>query len=91
MKPGGVLIIVDVQPRNLFPDLGVKNPFLPHIEWLKHQPPEVWASLLRECGFRGAKISWLSNQNLLRLGMHRIPRFLSYCTGSLFRLEMRAN
>lgn len=88
MKPGGKLIIVDAARRNLFGDLGVRNPITPNIEWFKHQQPEYWAGLLSKCGFRDAKIRWTSGKLLRYAGVMRIPKPLAYFGQSVFRLEM---
>lgn len=89
MKKDGVLIVSDVSGNNLFGDLGITNPFLPTIEWNKHQAPEFWAELLSEAGFVEPKISWLSGSLSRYLGIFTMNRALSYCKDSMFRLEMR--
>jgi SAM-dependent methyltransferase len=88
IKIGGKLIITDAARRNLFGDLGVRNPITPNIEWFKHQQPEYWASLLGRCGFANPKISWSCGKLLRYTGLSRIPKFLSYFGQSVFRLEM---
>ena len=57
-RPGGRLVIADATRYNFFAMLGVKNPLCPTIEWHKHQPPAVWAQLLREAGFAHPRVSW---------------------------------
>jgi SAM-dependent methyltransferase len=57
-SPKAVLILSDCTRRNFFPLLGVRNPFVPTINWEIHQPPELWAALLREAGFDDAWIRW---------------------------------
>ena len=91
MKKGGKLILIECSNRNLFGDIGIKNPFSPRIEWFKHQAPEYWVYLLSSCGFGEQKISWLLPSKLRYLG--RLERLLgnrltSYCMGSAFRVEM---
>lgn len=88
MKIGGKLIIMDAARRNVFGDLGVRNPITPNIEWFKHQQPEYWASLLSRCGFGEAHITWASGKLLRYAGITRLPKFLSYFGQSVFRLEM---
>ncbi len=88
MKPGGKLIIIDAARRNLFGDFGVRNPMSPNIEWFKHQQPEDWARLLRSCGFGDENIRWTSGKLLRYAGVTSVPKVLSYCGQSLFRLEM---
>jgi SAM-dependent methyltransferase len=88
MKPGGKLIIVDAARRNFFGDLGLRNPMTPCIEWFKHQQPEYWATLLRDCGFGHADIRWLSGRFLRLMGVRALPKFIAYFGQSVFRLEM---
>jgi hypothetical protein len=87
MKTGGRLIIVDCSSQNLFGQRGMKNFYAPTIEWFKHQPPETWVELLKECGFSDIKLSWMSFTPLRYLGIYSIPKLVSYCLGSTFRLE----
>ncbi len=88
MKPGGRLIIVDAARRNVFGDLGMRNPMSPNIEWFKHQQPEYWADLLSDCGFAAPAIRWTSGRLLRYAGISSIPKALSYFGQSVFRLEM---
>jgi 2-polyprenyl-3-methyl-5-hydroxy-6-metoxy-1,4-benzoquinol methylase len=88
MKPGGKLIISDAARRNLFGDLGFRNPLSPNIEWFKHQQPEVWADLLAKAGFTEPRIAWAGGRLLGYLGIARIPKALSYLLQSVFVLEM---
>ena len=46
-RPGAYLILADCSNRNIFGDLGIRNPLVPSIEWPKHQPPRVWITMLR--------------------------------------------
>jgi SAM-dependent methyltransferase len=88
MKPGGKLIIVDAGRRNVFDDLGLRNPMLPGVEWFKHQQPEDWVSLLQNCGFGLPVVAWITGAWLRQLGIFRLPRALAYFGHSMFRLEM---
>ena len=88
MKPGGKLIIMDAARRNLFGDLGMRNPMSPNIEWFKHQQPEFWVRLLNECGFGQPDIRWSSGKLLRYAGIQSLPKILSYCGQSIFRLEV---
>lgn len=91
MKDGGKLIIVDASNRNVFGDVGIRNPFTPQIEWFKHQTPEYWAELLSQCGFTDPKISWLAGLRSGYLGISTIHKAIAYLGRSLFRLEMRCD
>ncbi len=88
MPECGKLLVVDATNRSFFSDLRVRNPFNPHIEWFKHQPPECWAQLLSECGFTNPRISWLAGALFTHLGVGTVPRAMSYFHSSAFRLEM---
>lgn len=88
MSVRGTLLVADATNRSLFSDVRVRNPFNPHIEWFKHQPPECWAQLLSECGFTNPRISWLSGPLLTHLGIATVPKAISYFHSSAFRLEM---
>ncbi|HEY5027022.1 MAG TPA: hypothetical protein VIK39_01315, partial [Candidatus Angelobacter sp.] len=88
MRPGGKLIIMDAARHNIFGDLGMRNPLSPNIEWFKHQQPEFWAELLSDCGFSAPHISWASGKLLRYARISSLPRVLSYCGQSIFRLEL---
>jgi cyclopropane fatty-acyl-phospholipid synthase-like methyltransferase len=88
MKPGGKLIVVDAARRNIFGDLGVRNPLCPNIEWFKHRQPNHWAALLQGCGFGQARIRWSSGKLLRYLRINTLPKTLAYFGQSIFRLEM---
>jgi SAM-dependent methyltransferase len=60
MNPRGRLIIADCSRYNLFGSIGLKNPFVPQIEWEKHQSPGRWAALLSESGFVPSQVKWSS-------------------------------
>ncbi len=86
---GAKLILCDCSRNNFFDLLKVRNPFLPAIEWHKHQQPEVWAELLCEVGFKNPRITW-SSFNALR-GLGKIifgNRIMSYFLTSHFRMIM---
>jgi len=55
---GGRVVIFDCSPRNFFAWSGIKHPVTPQIEWEKHQPPEVWCSLLKPLGVVRESLSW---------------------------------
>jgi SAM-dependent methyltransferase len=90
-RTGGFLIIADVARRNLFGDLGWRNPWAPTIEWHKHQQPETWARLFIAAGFCEPRISWISNSVWGPLGSLQRNRSCAYLRDSYFRLLLRAN
>jgi hypothetical protein len=56
INAGGYLLLTDCSRSNLFNDVGLRSPFMPTIEWDKHQSPYLWDSLLQEVGFQRARI-----------------------------------
>jgi SAM-dependent methyltransferase len=86
---GARLIVCDCSRHNFFKRVGVKNPFMPTVEWEKHQTPEVWASLLRESGFRNPAVSW---EPIYRFGKFGecvfANRVAAYFLKSVFCLKM---
>jgi SAM-dependent methyltransferase len=90
--PAGALMVLDCARRNLFATLRLKNPLAPTIEWEKHQPPELWAELLAEVGFRDPRIRWWSPLNTLRRPGQVLfgNRVAAYLTTSGFQLTMGA-
>jgi SAM-dependent methyltransferase len=87
--PGAKLIATDVSRDSLFARLPLRNPLQPTIEWEKHQPPETWAGLLEDAGFREPRVRW-NSLNTLR-GPGRIllgNRVASWLLGSGFCLTM---
>lgn len=87
LKPGGVFIASDTSNRNLFGDIGLRNPFAPSICWEIHQPPEVWESVLSQAGFKTLDVRWAYAYPLRRLTANRIA---AYVLGSSFVLRMIA-
>jgi 2-polyprenyl-3-methyl-5-hydroxy-6-metoxy-1,4-benzoquinol methylase len=65
---GGHLILSDCSSRNLFPALGMRNPIDRAIEWHKHQPPSVWATLAREHGLERKSLRWSTPARLGSIG-----------------------
>jgi SAM-dependent methyltransferase len=88
MKPRGKLIIMDAARRNVFGDLGFRNPITPNIEWFKHQQPEYWVELLADAGFGNPDIRWTSGKLLRYAGLRTLPKSLAYLGQSVFRLEL---
>ncbi len=87
--PGAKLIAVDCSPYNAFGRFGRRNPFARSIEWHKHQPPEVWASLLEQVGFTQPRIRWNSPNTFRRPGRVVLGnRVAGYCMASVFCLTM---
>lgn len=88
-KPGARLIVVDCTRDNFFPALGLRNPFIPAIEWHKHQAPGVWARLLQEAGFGSPRVRWQPLYRFGKIGQRLLSnRAAAYFLKGLFRLEM---
>jgi SAM-dependent methyltransferase len=86
---GASLIICDCSRYNIFPLLGLRNPFAPTIEWHKHQAPRVWAELLESVGFANPRISWRAFNRLGRWGTALLANPLAaYFLTSSFCLRM---
>jgi SAM-dependent methyltransferase len=90
VAPGGWVVITDCSSSNFYRGLGIRHPFLPTIEWHKHQPPDVWVALLLKAGFVKPRITWLSPAKYLHFGALFSNRIYAYLTRSLFRLEVSA-
>jgi SAM-dependent methyltransferase len=90
MVPGGWLIMTDCSRSNFFNDIGMQSPFMPDIEWHKHQSPKAWGRLLEEVGFAPASIQWSSPNTLGHLGRAVLGnRVGAYFLLSHFRLAAR--
>lgn len=88
LSDGGRVIITDCDRHNFFNTFGLKSPFMPSIEWQKHQSPRFWGKLLQKAGFKIADISW-SSPNILGLpGRFFLGnRIIAYFLLSHFRIE----
>jgi SAM-dependent methyltransferase len=64
MNGGGKLVVADCSRFNFFSILRLKNPFVPTIDWKKHQSPRVWAELLEEAGFSRPRVRWTTFNRL---------------------------
>ena len=90
MAQNGHLLLADCTSSNLFPALGVRNPFAPTIEWHKHQPPETWERLLAGLGYRRCCLHWTAPSMLGNAGRVLLANRLgAYLTLGHFRLHMR--
>jgi len=88
-RKGAKLIISDCSRHNFFSHLKMKNFLARHIDWYKHQPPEVWVKLLKEAGFGKAQIIWASLDQLRSPGQKLFGNKVgSYFLGSYFIVKM---
>lgn len=68
VAPGGILIISDCSSNNFWAKLGMKNPIDPSIEWEKHQPPHIWATVAEPEGLKLEEVRWSSPTRFGKLG-----------------------
>jgi len=86
---GGKLVVCDCSRNNFFGHLKLRNPFVPTIEWHKHQAPRTWANLLLEAGFTNPRVRWSSFNRLGKAGIFLTGnRVAAYFLSSHFRLTM---
>jgi len=88
VAPGGLLIICDCSRRYFFNDFNMLNPFVPAIEWHKHQAPGTWAKMLQNVGFTNPKVDWSSPNVLGSRGQFLANKPAAYFLASHFRLIM---
>ncbi|MBI9074123.1 MAG: methyltransferase domain-containing protein [Desulfatibacillum sp.] len=91
-SPGAAIMVCDCSRHNFFGKLKIRNPFVPTIEWHKHQTPRVWIKLLTEAGFRQPRVKWLSLNTLGSLGDKLLGNpLMAYFMTSHFQLLMKAS
>jgi len=89
-NPAGWFVATDCARSNFFAALGKKSPFMPDIEWHKHQDPHVWAALLARAGFSETTTKWSAPNTLGGLGRILLSnRIVAYFLLSHFRLSAR--
>lgn len=83
----GVIIITDCDRKNFFDFIGMKSPFMPTIEWNKHQSPFLWKQFLANCGFKKIEITWTTPNSFGLIGRILFGnRLAAYFTLSHFRI-----
>lgn len=88
--PGANLIIADCSRYNVFSCLGINNPFVPTIEWHKHQSPFLWIKMLKSVGFCNPIIRWRTYNKLGFIGKRVLANaFVSFFLSSHFLLKMK--
>jgi SAM-dependent methyltransferase len=88
MNSAGWLVVADCGRDNIWPRLRLPSPFMPLIEWQKHQNPETWINVFEQAGFRIFDLRWSP--------LHPFPkltgnRFVEYLTCSHFVLRFRVS
>jgi SAM-dependent methyltransferase len=87
MRTGGWIIVADCARRNFWNQIGLRAPFVPWIEWHKHQNPPVWARVFGASGFRLFDLRWSPLQPFPRLTSNWL---VQYVTCSDFVMRLRA-
>ena len=82
------LIIADCSRNNIYASLRIRNPFLPSVEWNKHQTPELWSKMLQQHGFYDPKVRWSSFSNYYFGKLLFTNSFMSHLFMSYFVLVM---
>ena len=89
LNSNGKIIITDCTRYNFFNLLGIRSPFMPTIEWHKHQTPTVWATLLINSGFKNPKFAWSYPNTLGKFGRFIFGnKIAAFFLLSHFRLEL---
>jgi 2-polyprenyl-3-methyl-5-hydroxy-6-metoxy-1,4-benzoquinol methylase len=83
----GFLIVADCGRKNFWNSLGLKSPFIPAIEWEKHQEPDLWINLFKKAGFELYDFRWSS---IYPLGFLSSNRVVQYLTMSHFTLRFKS-
>jgi len=89
LNSNGKIIITDCTRYNFFNIVGIKSPFMPTIEWYKHQSPTVWTKLLIDSGFKNPKIAWSYPNTFGKFGKFIFGnKIAAFFLLSHFRLEL---
>ncbi len=83
---GSWLIVADCARHNLWPRLGLTSPFVPSIEWNKHQDPDTWIGVFSEAGFRYADLRWSPLQPFPRITANWLVQYLT-CSHFVLRFQ----
>jgi hypothetical protein len=86
MKPGGSLIVINVGRQNLWPMLGLRNPFVPTIRWHIHQDTGFWRRFLLEIAYQRVEFEWMPKYPLRHIRPLIANRTGAFMTDSMFHL-----
>jgi SAM-dependent methyltransferase len=87
--PGATLVVADASRRNLYPLLGLRNPFLPQINYSHHPTAETWRRLLTDVGFVQPRVRWLAPRRFGAVGAALCSNAVAaFLLTSHFRLTM---
>ena len=80
LNPGGQLVIADCFRRNLWSDLGFRNPITTSIERHLHHQPSIWISIFKESGLRLTGLRYSTFNSFGKAGSLLMNNWLSaYC------------
>jgi cyclopropane fatty-acyl-phospholipid synthase-like methyltransferase len=86
MRAGGWVIVGDCGRDNFWLRLGRGSPFVPTIEWHKHQNPDLWVKVFEQSGFQKYDLRWSPLQPIPKLTANA---WVQYLTCSHFVLRFR--
>lgn len=86
MRAGSWLIVADCARDNVWPRFGLTSPFVPSIEWHKHQNPDTWIEVFSQAGFRKVDLRWSPLQPFPRLTANWLVQYLT-CSHFVLRLQ----
>ncbi len=86
MRPGGWLIIADCGRTNAWLRFGMASPFVPTIEWHKHQDPGTWMEVCCQAGFRTVDLRWSPLQPFPKLTANWLVQYLT-CAHFVLRFQ----
>ena len=87
MAPDGWVIVADCGRDNLWPRLGLSSPFMPSIEWYKHQNPPIWIDIFVKAGFELFDLRWSPLQPLPQLTANSVVQYLT-CSHFVLRFRI---
>jgi len=87
MRAGSWVIVADCARDNLWARLGLTSPFVPSIEWNKHQNPDTWVRIFSEAGFRPADLRWSPLQPFPRATANWLVQYIT-CSHFVLRFQV---
>jgi SAM-dependent methyltransferase len=87
LKPNAWVLVADCGRDNFWPRFNLPSPFMPCIEWHKHQNPETWIDVFAQAGFSLFDLRWSPLQPFPTITGNRL---IEYFTCSHFVLRFRA-
>jgi 2-polyprenyl-3-methyl-5-hydroxy-6-metoxy-1,4-benzoquinol methylase len=77
LNPDGLVIVADCARSNFWNTLGLKSPFVPTIEWHKHQNPRRWIDIFSQSGYCLYDFRWSSLHPIGKLASNFIVQYLT--------------